>query len=169
MLTDQCLGSLVANKLLLKMFRLILVVFIIISLIQLKECKRQKGKTLTGKKRSLCLTTECLDKAVSYLKLLKNKIGNYDKQLKRMKSQNKTGRNKAGKKGIFGLMVRRLVRAGGGNASNLTCSGNSSSSGAETLKNLTTALMQCEVNVKEYCDTSNLPKPDLAKVSGEFQ
>ena len=151
------------------MIRSIILILVIINLIQLIECKRQKGSRFNGDKRSTCLSTDCVDKAVSYVKLLKDKIGNYDKQLNRMKSQNKTGKNKAGKKGIFGSMIRRLVRAGGGNASNMACSGNSTSSGAETLKNLTTALMQCEVNVKEYCDTSNLPKPDLAKVSGEFQ
>ena len=132
------------------------------------ECKQQKGKRFNGKKGSTCLSTDCVEKAVSYLKLLKDNIGNYEKQLNRMKSQNKSGRNKVGKKEIFGSMIQRLLRAGGGNASNLTCGGNSTSSGAETLKNLTSNLMECEVNIKKSCDISNLPQPDMTKVRGNF-
>ena len=117
--------------------------------------------------RQTCLDTDCVDTAVLYLKLFKDKISNYEKQFKRIKTQNKTGKSKAGKKGIFGSVIRRIVRAGGGNASNLTCNGITNSSGAEKLKNLTTLLTGCEENIKNSCDTSNLPQPDMTKVSGE--
>ena len=126
-----------------------------------------KNNKPNGNPRQTCLSTECVDTAVSYLKLLKDKIGNFEKQFSRMKVQNKTGKSKAGKKGIFGSVIRRLVRAGGGNASNLSCSGNTNSSGAEKMKNLTSSLLSCETNIKTSCDTSNLPQPNMTIVEGE--
>ena len=135
--------------------------------------KKVKEKSLRNKKenakprQSDCsVSTDCVDTAVSYLKVLKDKIGNFDKQLNRMKTQNKTGKSKAGKKGIFGPIMRRLIKAGGGNASSLTCGGSTNSSGAQKMTNLTTSLLECETNIKTACDTTNLPQPNMTKVDG---
>jgi len=116
--------------------------------------------------RQTCLNTDCMDTAVSYLKLFKDKISNFEKQWSRLKTQNKTGKSKAGKKGIFRSLIRRLVRAGGGNISKLACNGNTNSTGAEKLQNLTNSLLDCEQNIHSACDTSNLPQPDVPKVEG---
>ena len=117
--------------------------------------------------RPCLITTDCVDTAISYLKLLKDKISNFEAQLSRMKVQTKTGKSKAGKKGIFGGVIRRLVRAGGGNVSNLACSGETNSAGAEKLRNLTTLLLECEGNIENSCDTARMPQPDGKKVEGE--
>ena len=54
-----------------------------------------------------------------------------------MQSQNKTGSGKAEKKGAFKPLISKLVKAGGGNASQPNCGGSTSSAGADKLKNLT--------------------------------
>ena len=152
---------------------LILLTFIILFLNQMAGTKNKhevKKRSYNEKEhhRPCLITADCIDTAVSYMKLLKDKISNFEKQLSRMKTQNKTGKSKAGKKGIFESIIRRIVRAGGGNASNLTCNGKAKSSGAEKLKNLATLLMGCEVNIKNSCDTLNLPQPNERKVSGKI-
>lgn len=55
----------------------------------------------------------------------------------RIKNQNKTGSGKAEKKGDFAPLISRLIKAGGGNASDLQCSGSSTGAGAMSIKNIT--------------------------------
>jgi len=72
--------------------------------------------------------------------------------------------NKSGKKGIFGPTLRRIVKAGGGNKSNLQCSGSSTSKGALQLKNLTDTLLKCEKTINASCDKESFPHPDMTTV-----
>ena len=60
--------------------------------------------------------------------------------------------------------MRRIVENGGGNASNLTCNGKSNS-GAKQLTNLTQTLLNCEEEIKKNCNPSNLPQPNMTKVT----
>ena len=55
----------------------------------------------------------------------------------RIKSQNKTGSGKADKKGLFKPLISKLIKAGGGNASDLSCAGSKVGDGAKNIKNLT--------------------------------
>ena len=133
--------------------------------------RKSKGKKSNGKKngrkglRQTCTITEtCLSNAMTYLKMMKDNVGNYLKQDKRMKSANKTVDNKSGKKGIFGPTLRRIVKAGGGNKSNLQCSGSSTSKGALQLKNLTDTLLKCEKTINASCDKESFPHPNMTAV-----
>ena len=59
-----------------------------------------------------------------------------------MKLQNKTGTGKAEKKAVFAPLISKLIKAGGGNASEVNCAGSTTSSGtsklgALKLKNIT--------------------------------
>ena len=103
---------------------------------------------------------------MSYLKLVKDKISNYEKQLSRMKIQMKTGKSKAGKKGIFRGSVQRLVRAGGGNISSLACHGETDSAGAERRTNITTLLWGCEGDIGTYCGVVSILQTDQRKAEG---
>ena len=114
--------------------------------------------------RPCLLTTDCVDTAVSYLKLLKDKVSNYEKQVSRMKTQRKTGINKAGKKGIFRGSVQRIVRAGGGNVSSLACNGETGSVGAENMKTLVTKLLGCEDGIANTCNLASTPQEEVTKV-----
>ena len=121
-------------------------------------------KYKSGMRASTCLNFTCIDEAVSYLKLLKDRVANFEKQDARITRQNKTGSGKSGKKGLFGPLVRRITENGGGNSSNLTCNG-AINSGADQLTNLTTTLLKCEDEIKAACDPSNLPQPNMTEVT----
>ena len=72
--------------------------------------------------------------------------------------------------------------AGGGNASDLSCSGQKGTPGAEQLKNLTTIIKyaifkkkdlllvfeknfrECKDNIVKECDPSNIPQPNKTKL-----
>ena len=72
--------------------------------------------------------------------------------------------------------------AGGGNASDLSCSGQKGTPGAEQLKNLTTIIKyaickkknfylflkktsrECKENIVKECDPSNIPQPNKTKL-----
>ena len=137
-----------------------------------KRGKKGKGnksnnyrKEKNDSQRQTCTITEtCLSNAMTYLKMMKDNVGNYLKQDKRMKSANNTVDNKSGKKGIFGPTLRRIVKAGGGNKSNLQCSGSSTSKGALQLKNLTDTLLKCEKTINASCDKESFPHPNMTAV-----
>ena len=126
-----------------------------------KERKQRKSSRQT----TTCTVTEtCLSNAMTYLKMMKDNVGNYLKQDTRMKRANSTVDNKSGKKGIFGPTLRRIVKAGGGNKSNLQCSGSSTSKGALQLKNLTDTLLKCEKTINASCDKESFPHPNMTAV-----
>ena len=129
-----------------------------------KSQVKKKGRKSSSIRSSTCLNFTCIDDAVSYLKLLKDRVANHEKQNARITRQNKTGSGKSGKKGVFGPVVRRIVENGGGNASNLTCNGKKNS-GAAQLTNLTETLLKCEDEIKNACDPSNLPQPNMTEVA----
>ena len=84
-----------------------------------------------------------------------------------MTTQMKTGRSKAGKKGIFRGIVQRLVRAGGGNISNLVCNRVADFAGAEKLKNLGTLLLECEGVIGTNCDAASKQQADVKEIEGQ--
>merc|ERR1712127_37910 len=137
-----------------------------------KKARHQKGGRKSQRKggratyRATCTANAtCLNKAMEYLNLMKGAVNNYIKQDARVRSANKTGGNKSGKKGLFAPPLRRIVKAGGGNKSDLQCSGSSNSSGAKQLKNLTDTLLKCETTINSSCNTANFPLPNITEVS----
>ena len=128
-----------------------------------KSADKRRKSTATTSRNSTCLSFTCHDDATSYLKLL-TKTANHEKQFSRVKRQNKTGSGKAGKKGLFGPVVLRIVENGGGNASNLTCNG-ASNAGSAQLTNLTETLLKCEDEIHNACSPSNLPQTNMTEVN----
>merc|ERR1711892_1143867 len=92
-----------------------------------------------GKERSLCSRTvnsTCLDTAVKLMKIVNSKITNFLVQQKRISKYNNTGNKKTAKKGLFGPIASKVIDVGGGNASDLSCSGNKTNPGATKLKSI---------------------------------
>ena len=94
----------------------------------------------------------CVDKAVSYMKLLKDKIKNFKVQKARIATSTKQALGKAKKSGLWASLISKMVLAGGGNSSALTCNG-ATGPGADNLAALYTELTGCEANVNMSCST----------------
>merc|ERR1712083_681550 len=123
--------------------------------------KQRKGKKKRGRKsqarQDTCMNETCINTAMSYMKIMKDKVSNFLRQKTRVSKYSTTSSNKAGKKGIFGPILNRIREAGGGNSSNLKCNGDNSIAGATQLKNLTTLLAACEGNINTSC-VGSLPE-----------
>ena len=136
-----------------------------------KGRKRGKGKKRGNKKARNpwskkaetrnTVSSTCFESAMSYMKMWKDVVSNFGRQVNRMTKQNKTGSNKSGKKGAFGPTGHRLVDIGGGNRSNMSCGGDYNNSGAAQLKNLTDTLFDCETTVNASCNPANIPQPNF--------
>jgi len=134
-----------------------------------KQAKKNNRKAVsdssvgrsTGCGRAVNAT--CLDVAVKLMKIVNSKITNFLVQHKRIQKYNKTGGNKKGKKGLFGPIASKVIDVGGGNASNLACSGNTTSPGAKKLKSIIDTLQQCEDNIHQACDDSKYPTPNMTE------
>merc|ERR1711892_728039 len=127
--------------------------------------KGRKQQKLGRKSKACSISDTCFTTAISYMKIWKDNIANFDKQKTRMIKQNKTGGSKSGKKGLFAPIVQRLIEAGGGNRSNLSCNGNYTNSGAKQLTNLTKVLHGCELKSNASCNPANFPKPNTTLVN----
>ena len=124
--------------------------------------KVKKTHSIKETRVTSCMEESCIDNAVSYIKLSKDKVANYLSQATRVEKFKKTAGSKAGKKGLFSPIINRIREAGGGNISNLKCNGNSTGNGAQAMKNLTDALGKCESNINKSCVT-NLPAVNVNK------
>jgi len=135
-----------------------------------KSNKKQKsGKTQNSKTgRSGCsraVNSTCLDTAVKLMKIVTSRITNFLIQQKRISKYNSTGGKKSGKKGLFGPIASKVIDVGGGNASDLSCSGNKTNVGATKLKSIIASLQKCEENIKAACDPTSYPLPNMTKAN----
>merc|ERR1711881_125661 len=121
--------------------------------------KIQANKT-TRNSCSRDVNSTCVDTAVKLLSTMNNKVINYLKQQKRIAKFNSTRGKKSGKKGLFGPIASKVIDIGGGNASDLSCSGNKTSEGATTIKEIIANLSKCEKDIHAACDVSAYPIPN---------
>merc|ERR1712106_799040 len=112
---------------------------------------------------SRAANSTCLDTAVKLLKIVNSRVTNFLIQQKRMSKYNSTGGKKSGKKGLFGPIASKVIDVGGGNASDLSCSGNKTNVGATKLKSIISSLQTCEENIKTACDPTAYPLPNVTK------
>merc|ERR1712128_284637 len=131
------------------------------------KTQRKSGKVQpAGDKRTACsraVNSTCLDTAVKLLKIVNSRVTNFLIQQKRMSKYNGTGGKKSGKKGLFGPIASKVIDVGGGNASDLSCSGNKTNVGATKLKSIISSLQTCEENIKTACDPTAYPLPNVTK------
>merc|ERR1712088_528007 len=130
-----------------------------------KGIRKNQNRMNTADARSTCLSTTCVDTAVAAMKLLKDKVDNFEKQEKRISKKSNIGSKKSAKKDVFGPTLQRLSDAAGGNLSAPVCAGNASSPGAAQMLNLSMTLQTCDDDIFAACDTSNLPTPNDTKVA----
>ena len=123
--------------------------------------KTQSGSRLSGR----TVSDTCLETSMTIMRMWKDIISNFEKQKKRMEKQNGTGASKKDKKGLFSPIALRLIEAGGGNKSGLTCGGAADNDGAKQLKNLTDTLTECETEIVKVCDPANIPQPNATKLA----
>ena len=132
-----------------------------------KEKKKKRkgahnqGTQSVSRTNSRALSDSCFEQVVTIMKMWKDVISNFKKQKKRMEKQNGTGSSKSGKKGAFSGVYQKLLSAGGGDKTNLTCSG---SEGAAQLTNLTSSLFACQTDISSACDPASWPQPNMTKV-----
>merc|ERR1711963_234701 len=89
-----------------------------------KGIRKNQNRMNTAGARSTCLSTTCVDTAVAAMKLLKDKVDNFEKQEKRISKKSNIGSKKSAKMDVFGPTLQRLSDAAGGNLSAPVCAGN---------------------------------------------
>merc|ERR1712110_1085386 len=116
-------------------------------------CRKMLEQKTQGKSydRASTVNLTCLTTAVQLLKFQKDNVNNFLARHTRQIKQNALTTKKQGKKGEFAEPAARLIQAGGGNKSNLTCGGSTTSTGAKQLLNLTNLLDGCSAAIKDAC------------------
>merc|ERR1711990_1438623 len=116
---------------------------------QLKKLRQKPSVESSGRASTVNLT--CLTTAIQLLKFQKDNVNNFLARQTRQLKQNALTTKKQGKKGEFAEPAARLIQAGGGNKSNLTCGGSTTSAGAKQLLNLTNLLESCSADIHAAC------------------
>ena len=127
-----------------------------------KRKNGKKGRNQTvSRKNPRAVSDSCFDQAVTIMKMWKDVISNFQRQKKRIEKQIGTGINKSGKKGAFSGVYQKLLSAGGGDKTNLTCT---ATEGTSQLTNLTSSLFACQTDISSACDPASWPQPNMTKV-----
>merc|ERR1719466_678196 len=108
----------------------------------------------------------CLKDAVTFTKFLKDNVINFLRRNTRLTAQNTLTNKKAAKKGEYKEPAARLIQAGLGDKTNLSCSGSTTSVGAKKMKTVTDILDGCEIGIKKACkppDSINTTTLDKCK------
>jgi len=117
-----------------------------------KNNKNENFGRMGNKKTSnATVNLTCLTTAIRLLKFQKDNVNNFLTRHTRQIKQASLTKKKLGKKGEFAEPAARLIQAGGGNKSNLTCGGSTTSTGAKQLLNLTNLLDGCSAAMKDAC------------------
>merc|ERR1712121_78999 len=114
--------------------------------------KGRRGKSQRGNRQSTAkVNLTCLKDAVTFTKFLKDNVVNFLRRNTRLTAQNALTNKKAAKKGEYKEPAARLIQAGKGDKSNLSCSGSTTSIGAKKMKTVTDILDGCEIGIKKAC------------------
>jgi len=114
--------------------------------------KGRRGKSQRGNRQSTAkVNLTCLKDAVTFTKFLKDNVVNFLRRNTRLTAQNALTNKKAAKKGEYKEPAARLIQAGKGDKTNLTCSGSTTSVGAKKMKTVTDILDGCEIGIKKAC------------------
>jgi len=134
--------------------------------------KIEKGRRKKNQERSRQTTAKvnltCLKDAVTFTKFLKDNVVNFLRRNTRLTAQNSLTNKKATKKGEYKEPAARLIQAGLGDKSNLSCSGSTTSIGAKKMKTVTDILDGCEMGIKKACkppDSINTTTLDKCKTN----
>ena len=120
-----------------------------------------RGTQSVSRTNSRAVSDSCFEQVVTIMKMWKDVISNFKKQKKRMEKQYGTGSSKSGKKGAFSGVYQKLLSAGGGDKTNLTCT---ATEGTSQLTNLTSSLFACQTDISSACDPASWPQPNMTKV-----
>ena len=126
-----------------------------------RKPNKHSGKQTTSTRD---VSDACYIKASEAQFKLKNSVSNFIKQAKRIQVFEKVAASKYDKRGQFGNVAAHLVELGGGNISNLSCAGSTTSVGANNLTNLVIALLNCDADITEECRNA-IPGYDKTYVS----
>merc|ERR1712121_335631 len=131
--------------------------------------KGRRGKSQRGNRQSTAkVNLTCLKDAVTFTKFLKDNVVNFLRRNTRLTAQNSLTNKKATKKGEYKEPAARLIQAGLGDESNLSCSGSTTSIGAKKMKTVTDILDGCEMGIKKACkppDSINTTTLDKCKTN----
>eukprot|EP00092_Neocalanus_flemingeri_P050604 GFUD01058568.1.p1 GENE.GFUD01058568.1~~GFUD01058568.1.p1 ORF type:complete len:682 (+),score=166.77 GFUD01058568.1:59-2047(+) len=126
-----------------------------------RKKKLNKGRRPGPRQSNATVSLTCLRDAVTYTKFLKDNVVNFLRQYSRLTRQIKLTNNKAGKKGEFKIPAARIIQAGGGDRTNLSCGGSATSVGAKKMLEIANFLDGCAAGIKTDCVPPTINKTEL--------
>ena len=134
-----------------------------------KEKKRLKSSRKNGGGNNEILqknfvSESCLKNVMSSFLIKSTQAQNFDKQFKRVKRFARISKSKSEKRRNFTIAALKIMSAGGGNKTQLTCHNSNLNLGAREMTNVVDELLQCEENIERSCNSSELVFKNLTKV-----
>ena len=111
-----------------------------------------------------CVSESCLKNVMSSFLIKSTQAQNFDKQFKRVKRFARISKSKSEKRRNFTIAALKIMSAGGGNKTQLTCHNSNLNLGAREMTNVVDELLQCEENIERSCNSSDLVFKNLTKV-----
>ena len=126
-----------------------------------------KKKSSTNRKPSQTHSTSdtCFQNAITSQIIRRTLVQNFEKQFKRFGRYAHVTKGKSGKGEAFFTAGLKIMSAGGGNLTDLTCHNAHKSSGAKDMKSVAEELLQCKENIEKSCNYAAITFSNLTKAS----
>jgi len=134
----------------------------------LKKVRNNKNRKRVRQSTEATVNLTCIRDAITFTKFLKDNVVNFLRRNTRLTAQNDLTNKKAQKKGEYKEPAARLIQAGGGDKTNLSCSGSTTGVGAKRIKAVADILDGCEIGIKKACkppDSINTTTLDTCKTN----
>ena len=119
-----------------------------------KSCPKCPGCRQGDSGTAAPVTLQCVSDAVAAMKVWKDQVGNFLRRKKRLEKQLNIMDGKHAKREDFSYVSDNLTFVGGGDDSNMTCSGSNTSTKALTLSSLKTSIDSCNATIGSDCNTT---------------
>ena len=134
---------------------------------QEKRKKAGKIKSSTNGKASQnwSVSDSCFANATASLQIRRTLVQNFERQRLRFERFRKVTKGKSMKGNFFTTAALKIMSAGGGNMTGLSCHNVAKSVGAKDMKSVVEELLQCEENIQKSCNYAAIAFTNQTKVS----
>ena len=130
-----------------------------------KRKKEVKSSTNGKASQNWSVSDSCFTNATASLQIRRTLVQNFERQRLRFERFRKVTKGKSMKGNFFTTAALKIMSAGGGNMTGLSCHNVAKSVGAKDMKSVVEELLQCEENIQKSCNYAAIAFTNQTKVS----
>lgn len=132
---------------------------------EVKSSTNGKASQNSQNSQNWSVSDSCFANATASLQIRRTLVQNFERQRLRFERFRKVTKGKSMKGNFFTTAALKIMSAGGGNMTGLSCHNVAKSVGAKDMKSVVEELLQCEENIQKSCNYAAIAFTNQTKVS----